>query len=168
VGADDNSAGRQVPLAEHWNGTAWTVVPSPSPTGGGVLSGVAATSPADVWAVGTSCAANGHTSTLIERWNGTAWTRVPSPNAPGATDSFLAAVTVISAQDAWAVGNSASGLSSGLLIEHWNGKAWEIVPTRQVGRNPRSSAPLRRTGAGVPEAAGGGDRVCLPIWAGCP
>jgi hypothetical protein len=43
----------------------------------GQLSGVAATSASNAWAVGYT----GSTSPkpLIEHWNGTAWTRVPSP-----------------------------------------------------------------------------------------
>src|SRR6516164_9229758 len=36
----------------HWNGTAWTQVPSPAQARIGALSGVAATSAGDVWAVG--------------------------------------------------------------------------------------------------------------------
>ncbi len=42
-----------VTLVERWNGTAWTQVPSPSPSAAGnELSGVAATSASNVWAVG--------------------------------------------------------------------------------------------------------------------
>jgi hypothetical protein len=38
-------------LIEHWNGTAWTQVPSPSPVDS-TLFGVAAASPTNIWAVG--------------------------------------------------------------------------------------------------------------------
>ena len=37
---------------EHWNGSAWKVVPSPGGSSPGQLFGVAATSPTNVWAVG--------------------------------------------------------------------------------------------------------------------
>ncbi|HXJ66009.1 MAG TPA: hypothetical protein VNN79_19795, partial [Actinomycetota bacterium] len=40
-------------LTEHWNGTAWSLVPSPSPGTGDDLSGVDAVSSTDVWAVGS-------------------------------------------------------------------------------------------------------------------
>src|SRR6266487_1947804 len=40
-------------LIEHWNGTTWSVVTSPTPVGGGSLAAVAALSSTDVWAVGT-------------------------------------------------------------------------------------------------------------------
>lgn len=41
-------------LSEHWNGQAWSVVPSPNPDPplGGSFSAVAATSPTSVWVVG--------------------------------------------------------------------------------------------------------------------
>jgi hypothetical protein len=56
-------------LIARWNGTKWTRVPSPSPPGVAVLSGVAAVSASSAWAVGNV----GAGKTLIERWNGTAW-----------------------------------------------------------------------------------------------
>jgi hypothetical protein len=43
-------------LIEHWNGTAWGHVSSPNPGGSAndnELSGVAAASPANLWAVGS-------------------------------------------------------------------------------------------------------------------
>src|SRR5206468_2068970 len=40
-------------LTEHWDGTQWTLVPSPSPSAGNsYLRGVQALSPNDAWAVG--------------------------------------------------------------------------------------------------------------------
>jgi hypothetical protein len=64
-----NVGGAQTLIAR-WNGTAWSRVPSPNPVGGSSLSGVAATSTTNAWAVGctSNCA-----KTLILRWNGTAW-----------------------------------------------------------------------------------------------
>jgi hypothetical protein len=63
-------------LIEHWNGTKWEVVPSPSPSPHpDALQGVAVLSRAYAWAVGYR-----GNKTLIERWNGTAWTVQPSPN----------------------------------------------------------------------------------------
>jgi len=41
-------------LIEHWNGSRWSVVPSPNPSSFvNKLNAVAAVSPSDVWAVGT-------------------------------------------------------------------------------------------------------------------
>lgn len=57
-------------LIEHWDGTAWTIVPSPNPIGSQVtyLTGVSAVSSSDVWAVGYS---HNGAKPLIEHWDGT-------------------------------------------------------------------------------------------------
>jgi len=65
-------------LTEHWDGTSWTVVSTPSPGTDTSLSSVTATSATNAWAVGSTGTDAGNT-TLIERWNGTAWTVTPSP-----------------------------------------------------------------------------------------
>ncbi len=53
------SGGDDVTLAEHFNGTSWTVVATPNPGEfGGVLSGVAAVATNNVWAVGSSVSDN--------------------------------------------------------------------------------------------------------------
>lgn len=118
VGYFQNPAGRLRTLILHWNGTKWLRVPSPNPVAGGdTLSGVAATSKTNAWAVGGK---NGHP--LILRWNGKAWRQAPSPAIGGQ----LAAVTAISASNAWAVGLGGPRTSE-TIIEHWNGKAWKVV-----------------------------------------
>jgi hypothetical protein len=58
-------------FSEHWNGTSWKRIPSPSPprkgTWGDLLSGVTALSPVDAWAVGGLGGVSGITDdTLIE------------------------------------------------------------------------------------------------------
>jgi hypothetical protein len=110
--------GRSKTLIEHWDGTSWVRVPAPSPGFYAYLSGVAATSPDNAWAVGGSDG-----GTLIEHWNGTTWTRVPSPS-PGPSGDVLYGVAATSPTSAWAVGGS----DGGTLIEHWNGTAWTQVP----------------------------------------
>ena len=41
-------------LAIHWDGTAWTIVPTPTPEGIADLAAVVALATDDVWAVGGS------------------------------------------------------------------------------------------------------------------
>jgi hypothetical protein len=122
-------------LVVHWDGTAWSVVPSPSPGAGrNVLAGVTALSANNVWAVGIACDDNGcetNPRTLIEHWDGTAWSVVPSPNA----SPFLNTVEDVSASrpnDIWAVGfycATSDCSESGQLIEHYDGTTWSIVQT---------------------------------------
>ena len=111
-----NTSARIRTLIMRWNGSTWTTVPDPSPAGS-LLYGVAAASDGSAWAVGWT-GSGASSRTLILRWNGTAWTRVPSPD-PG-PDAALTGVTVISADDAWAVGSAGRKT----LILHWNGKSW--------------------------------------------
>jgi len=117
-------------LIEHWNGTAWRVVPRPTPGQSSVLGGVAIASASNAWAVGSyeGNTAPRHDQTLIEHWNGRSWNRVPSPHPGGV--SWLTAVAVVSARNAWAVGAYANqvGGRNKLFTVHWNGTAWRQVP----------------------------------------
>jgi hypothetical protein len=119
-------------LAEHWNGSAWSIVPSPSFATGGdgiqnTLNGVAAVSGTNVWAVGSHTASNGAYVTLVEHWNGSSWSVVPSPS-PSSTANGLNGVAGYGTSDVWAVGYQ-NGTGSQPLIEHWNGTSWAVVPS---------------------------------------
>src|SRR5436190_16088532 len=81
---------------------AWRVVPIDA-VKWQELSGIAAVSPTDVWAVGEQRAADGADRTLTEHWNGSYWQIVPSPNV-GPKSNWLRDVIAISATDVWAVG----------------------------------------------------------------
>jgi hypothetical protein len=130
VGTDFSAAGPQLTLIEHWNGSTWSVVPSPN-LGSGLnqLNGVAAISANDVWAVGNTLL-GGVIDTQIEHWNGSTWSDVPSPNAPGDNANQLNQLSVVSAHNIWAVGYSAVlDQQYATLAEHWNGTSWSIVKT---------------------------------------
>ena len=133
VGNTSPFSGGDTTLAEHFNGTSWTVVATPNPGPfGSVLSGVAAAATNNVWAVGSGGSLNSSgafiPTTLIEHYNGTAWSVVASPTPTGG--GVLSAVTVISANNVWAVGHVGEG-RGGNLIEHYNGTAWSIVASPQ-------------------------------------
>ena len=126
-------------LVEHWNGSDWSIVPSPNPpgtgSGGSSLTGVAKTSASDVWAVGYYFNMNNKAQTLVERWNGAAWNIISSPNQ-GVAGSYLNRVASISADDVWAVGGyyNAANIEQ-TLVEHWNGANWDIVSSPNQGTN---------------------------------
>jgi hypothetical protein len=125
-----SNGGRQT-LIEHWNGSSWTVVPSPNPgSPDNSLTSVHAVSPTNVWAVGY-IATGASDNTLILHWNGTTWTQVPSPD-PGTFDR-LYSVSLVSASDGWAVGFSSTGTGDRTLILHWNGTTWKQVPSPDQG-----------------------------------
>ncbi|MGH3118348.1 MAG: hypothetical protein ACRDQ2_14795 [Gaiellales bacterium] len=70
-------------LIEHWDGTSWTVVktPSSSTTQSNRLVGVSCVSASECWAAGYHRNEGGVDQALIEHWDGTSWTIVNSPNA---------------------------------------------------------------------------------------
>jgi hypothetical protein len=123
VGDVLNSSGTSTTLAEHFDGTSWSVVPTPTPKNGGELEGVAAVASNDVWAVGGQQGPSTSDQPLIEHWNGTSWSIIPSPNL--ATGGRLDAVTAVSSNDIWAVGSISN--SSDSLVEHWDGTSWSVV-----------------------------------------
>jgi hypothetical protein len=120
-------------LIEHWDGTSWSIVPSPNPDVEQYLNSVTCTSGSDCWAVGfcvigTSNTAN-FNQTLIEHWDGTSWTVVTSPNTATTQNNFLNGVTCTSASDCWAIGDyDVNGPNfHKTLIEHWDGRSWSLV-----------------------------------------
>jgi hypothetical protein len=107
-------------LIEHWNGSSWKHVPSPSPgarSKNNTLLGVAAVSRTDVWAVG-NYVTGGSNLALIEHWGGIAWKQVPSPN-PSSGSNILNGVSASSPTDIWAVGernDNSSGIGQTFAI----------------------------------------------------
>jgi hypothetical protein len=138
------SSGVTQTLIEHWNGSAWKIVPSANPAGplrSHYLAGVAAVSAGDIWAVGFYDNGGGLGSrTLIERWNGTSWKVIKSPNV-GTGNNFLLGVTATSSGSAWAVGHYLNGSIDRTLVEHWNGTTWKVVKSPSPG-GPTSSSIL--------------------------
>jgi hypothetical protein len=115
-----------VTLAEGWNGSTWSIQPTPNPAGGSniTLYGVSCASASACTAVGGS--SNGTTMvTLAERWNGTKWSIQHTPNPTGSSFTFLYGVSCTSVSACTAVGTS----SNGTLAERWNGTTWSIQHT---------------------------------------
>jgi hypothetical protein len=139
VGYYVNAAYQQQTLVEHYDGTLWSVVPSPSPgSRQNIFYGVAAISDSDVWAVGTQKDASDVFHTLTEHWDGTSWTVVPAIDA-GASGNQLYAVTAVSSASVYATGQqSGSTFPSQILTEHWNGRAWSVLSTP----NDATASPL--------------------------
>jgi hypothetical protein len=114
-------------LIQHWNGSTWSI----SLDSSGYLVGVAARYWNDVWAVGGTNWFS-PVATVIWHFNGSYWAQVPSPSPDGG--GYLNGVVATSRGNAWAVGLIAPG-GDGVpasytvpLIEHWNGKKWQVQP----------------------------------------
>lgn len=128
VGYFESGKFQQQTLIEHFDGTVWSVVPSPSPGAQqNILFGVAAITDNDAWAVGAEQDANGLWHTLTEHWNGTAWSVVNAVDA-GTNGNQFYAIKALTSNDVYAVGQQAgAGFPNLALIEHWDGTSWKVV-----------------------------------------
>jgi hypothetical protein len=159
VGMSEQHAGLGArPLIEHWNGSVWSIVPSPDPGIGSALVSVEPRASDDVWAVGYTIR-NGFEA-LAEHWDGSSW-NVVKVSHPGKT-AFLTGVTATSS-DVYAVGMHQGRRP---LVERWSGSSFQRVSM------PRSGGRLGRDGLwaigtdgstvwGVGEHDGHGERTLV-------
>ncbi len=124
-------------LAERWNGTKWSIEPTPNPTGSAqtVLAGVSCLSAHTCTAVGSW--EDGSRVTLAERWNGSKWSIQATPNPTGATRSELLGVSCTAADACTATGDY-YGSAQVTLAERWNGTKWST----QVTPNPTGATDV--------------------------
>ena len=130
VGYYVNAEFRQKTLIEHFDGSSWSVMSSPSPAARqNILYGVSGLSDNNVWAVGADQDANGLWRTLAEHWDGTTWSVVPAIDEGSGGNQFFA-VTAASPTSVYATGQQAgTGFPSQALTEHWNGTGWSVLST---------------------------------------
>ncbi len=154
------------PLAEHWNGSTWSIQATPSPgeaKGMVKLVGVSCTSSSACTAVGRYAPVTGENPneqrTLAESWNGTSWTVQSSPNSAQKVNG-LAAVSCSAVSACTAVG-SAQAESSDLsnadqasLAERWNGSEWKVQATPGQSRSSYSLADVSCASASICLAVG--------------
>ena len=128
VGYQESNTAIRRTLVERWDGTSWTVVPSPNEfTRFNRLIGIANVPGSKTsWAVGDGWS-NGPYLAQIMEWQGSFWQTVAAPT-PG-TQSDLYGVDARSTSDAWAVGEYIDGGARKTLIEHWDGATWSQVPS---------------------------------------
>jgi hypothetical protein len=122
-------------LVESWNGTAWSVTASPSPSVVYRNSLYYVTCPSTTYcaAVGAYRHTGGPYDTLVESWNGAAWNLVGSPNH-GTGDNFLNSISCVSASSCMAVGIYRGNSAYRTLAESWNGTAWSVIPSPNRGK----------------------------------
>ena len=119
-------------LAEHWDGTNWTIIPTSNPGPyHNDLTAVDAISTNDVWVVGvyTTAADNSTVAAYAQHWNGTSWSGyVFQPT----NFTLLFDVTASSTNDVWAVGTFFSANTFEPMVEHWNGTSWSLVAVQNA------------------------------------
>lgn len=125
------------PLVLSWTGEEWREEPLPALSAPASLSGVTATAPDDVWAVGNSGG-----RPLVLHFDGTTWRTMATPPM-----TWAKAVAALRADDVHVVGTGRDGL-------HWDGTAWRLRPVLSSARENLQTAT--RVGAGELWAGGGG------------
>ncbi len=138
-------------LAMRWDGTQWTVVPTPSPApypGGtkAYLDAVGMITPNDVWAAGDAVGDAGGLSVgswvMVQHWDGSSWSIVPPPAPPGGVSINFSGTRVhdiaaIASDDVWFGGqwgepNAVGSVTWRPLAMHWDGSGLTVYPTPVV------------------------------------
>jgi hypothetical protein len=134
----------------HWDGTAWTAVPSiPFVFTSEPSNALLALSSNDIWAIGSTAITQGQLQPHLrtQHWGGSRWASVPGPvlgsdiawtSVPGPAlehdigEVSLRLIRGVSPDDLWALGE-------GDLLLHWDGRHWtrQPWPTRQLASNPK-------------------------------
>jgi hypothetical protein len=124
-------------VIEHFDGTQWSVSTGPSfqSTDQPTLNGLAATTPANMWAAGAILTLINGVSTellpLFEHFNGSSWKAIFDESVQ---NGFLYGISSSAANNVWAVGSVAFAST---LIEHFDGLKWKRVlsPNNGSGQN---------------------------------
>jgi len=146
-------------LTEGWNGSSWSVVPSPNTSSSvaNTLNNVTCTNPSFCMAVGYDDTGSSPPS-LIEMWNGTAWSIVSGPNTsvPNSDENFLYGVSCTDPSNCVAAGHwsNTGDVKDSTLIESWDGATWSVVPS------PNTSPTLQDDLSGV---SCGGSGQCMAV-----
>jgi hypothetical protein len=136
-------------LILHWDGSTWTV--APENVGAAYLADVAGSGPNDIWAVGyafVQVVSGLAEQPVMMHWNGTAWSQVTVPSADP-DSSYLRAVTVLTATDAWAGGYSGGTTTNPThqtQLMHWDGTNWSLVTSPNVGSSDINGLAAAPTG----------------------
>lgn len=143
--AYDVLPGQTTPVAMHWDGTAWTLVPTPIPSPGPAsancgLDAVKMIASNDVWAGGWQYKqdAAGYVGPhlFVIHWDGSQWTEVPTPmpatlGTQGGSGEFIHGIDAAGPNDVWFVGEWMEALQNKrpALAMHWDGSNFTMFDT---------------------------------------
>jgi hypothetical protein len=115
--------GKSATLAEAWNGSSWTVLPTPHIGGNASFIDVSCPTSSDCVAVGDVSAA-ARRNLIIELWNGTNWTIQKSPQFLHKAGPGFNSVSCATPSSCTALGEYLTKTGSQTLVVHWNGTSW--------------------------------------------
>ncbi|MEX1218153.1 MAG: hypothetical protein WEA11_06525 [Acidimicrobiales bacterium] len=136
VGAYVNSLDVDRTQAMIWDGTAWTITPTPNVGGGdNSLASVSCTSATFCMAVGFASDA-GSSESLAMTWDGSSWTTVTSPNS-SPEDNVYESVSCVAANFCMAVGYYLDGTDNfyKTLAATWDGTTLSPLASPNAGNS---------------------------------
>lgn len=167
AGTETTNSGDTLALAEKMSGSVWSVTSTVNPSSSGTqLIGVSCRTSTMCVAVGTASSSISFGAPVAEKWNGVKWTLFSLPDHPaGALGGFLYGVACTSTTSCMVVGQSPDAVGSMTLAEHWNGRAWTILATKNPGTqatfNTGVSCPSAKVCVAVGSTSSGGPNVPL-------
>jgi len=139
VGATEST-----PLAEAWNGTAWTVTtarPKNLTQDYEAFSAVSCPSASLCLAVGADSGCCGQSYGIAMAWNGSSWN---TPIRALASEASPGGISCTSATSCLVVGtlspSDTESFPARAVVEHWNGTNWTSIPFTFVGRTSSLNA----------------------------
>jgi hypothetical protein len=168
------SVGGTTTLTESWNGSVWSVIPSPNQSSSANdLAGVSCLSSLDCVAVGTYTDSAGDPQGFALIWNGSSWSVVSTSAALGGDISSLSSVSCTQATSVFCVavgfvgptGTPTSGAPDQPLVESWNGSSWSVMSTPEPAFGDGQLQSVSCSGA-VNCMAVGQTVECAPIIEG--
>jgi hypothetical protein len=123
-------------LAEHWNGSTWTVETTANTAGNqDTLNAVSCLNTSSCVSVG-SYGQGGLTSYAFSAaWNGTTWTAEKAPYRTGTNGDYLTGISCFTATSCIAAGFTQTGsYNSGYktLVDQWNRSSWTTLPSPTI------------------------------------
>lgn len=130
----DYGSGTSGTLAERWNGSRWSIQPTPGNGSEGIPFAAVSCGSA------TSCTAVGYydfndpgfaTSALADHWDGHSWTSQPLPpfGDPGGDLTSISCQHAACTAAGYYFGQSDEGPGTAPLALRWNAAAWAVQPT---------------------------------------
>ena len=138
-------------LAESWDGSTWTLVPSPNPQNAqnAALQSVSCSSASACTAVGWWVEAGGRgQALLVERWNGSKWKIQTAPDPSGGAGAAFGGVSCSSDSTCTATGYYVDGTTGVSLVERWDGTSWKV----QSSPNPQGASGTLLLAVSCPSA----------------
>lgn len=150
----------QKTLVERWDGSAWSIVPSPNPgPTGNSLEAVAVIGDNDAWAVGSMYSTAVVSLPISMHWDGSVWTAVEVPVPPFCTQrTYLTDVAGRRARFVLATGYCTTAAGDQGFILRWDGRAWSVAagPDRIPAQSALNGLTvISRSDAWAVGAAGG-------------